>query len=156
MNYPPKLKIIKTNAQDQSLNLKNDQDMKQDIKYQNIIYYKYDGHESITSKDNIKIDFSKAVIEMEKIDWNVEYHHIGFVNKRTNSCLQFVRLDKDEWHADVPIQDERGWIGYIWNCDANTKNVISTLKLFFEEARWFDSLDFVMVRVKMDDRSWVE
>ena len=81
MNYPPKLKIIKTNAQDQSLNLKNDQDMKQDIKYQNIIYYKYDGHESITSKDNIKIDFSKAVIEMEKIDWNVEYHHIGFVNK---------------------------------------------------------------------------
>ena len=28
MNYPPKLKIIKTNAQDQSLNLKNDQDLK--------------------------------------------------------------------------------------------------------------------------------
>ena len=132
MNHPSKLKIIETNTQDQSLNLKNDQDMKQNIKYQDIIYYKYDGHESITSKDNIKIDFSKAVIEMEKIDWNVEYHHIGFVNKRTNSCLQFVRLDKDEWHADVPIQDERGWIGYIWNCDANTKNVISTLKLFFE------------------------
>ena len=53
--------------------------MKQDIKYQNIIYYKYDGHESITSKDNIKIDFSKSYFRPFRNGenrLNVEYHHI--------------------------------------------------------------------------------
>jgi len=39
-----------------------------DVKFQNIIYYYWDGKKSVTQKQQVRIDFLGAVSEMEKLD----------------------------------------------------------------------------------------
>ena len=55
---------------------KNSQLFKQetgnDVKYQNITYYKQNGDELVSTDSHIEIDFLKAVSEMEKQNWKLE------------------------------------------------------------------------------------
>lgn len=64
-----------------------------DVKHQEIIYYMYDAAKSV---NDTPVDFLKAVNEMQSIDYNFKRNFIGFENKRTKECLQFVRLEEDK------------------------------------------------------------
>jgi hypothetical protein len=119
-----------------------------DSKFQNIIYYYWDGKKSVTQNQQVKIDFLGAVNEMEKLDYGFKKNFVGFQNCSTGEYVQFVRLGSDSWYADVPIQDQNNWEGYLWAGYGDTKTITDMLKLFFEEGSWFDSLSWKMRRYK--------
>jgi len=121
---------------------------KTDIKFQNIIYYYWDGKKSVEQNQQVRIDFLGAVSEMERLDHTFEKNFIGFQNCSTGEYVQFVRLGDDLWYADVPIKDQDNWEGYLWAGYGNTKSITDMLKLFFEEVPWFDSLSWKMRRCK--------
>ena len=117
-----------------------------DVKFQNIIYYYWDGKKSVDQNQQVKIDFLGAVNEMECLDHKFERNFIGFQNCSTGEYVQFVRLGNDSWYADVPIKDRRNWEGYLWAGYGNTQSITDMLKLFFEEVSWFDSIPWKMRR----------
>jgi len=117
-----------------------------DVKFQNIIYYYWDGKKSVDQNQQVKIDFLGAVNEMENLDHKFERNFIGFQNCSTGEYVQFVRLGNDSWYADVPIQDRGNWEGYLWAGYGDTQSITDMLKLFFEEVSWFDSLSWKMRR----------
>ena len=117
-----------------------------DVKFQNIIYYYWDGKKTVKQNQQVKIDFLGAVNEMECLDHKFERNFIGFQNCSTGEYVQFVRLGNDSWYADVPIEDRGKWEGYLWAGYGNTQSINDMLKLFFEEVPWFDSLSWKMRR----------
>ena len=119
-----------------------------DVKFQNIIYYYWDGKRTVDQSQQVRIDFLGAVNEMECLDHKFERNFIGFQNCSTGEYVQFVRLGDDLWYADVPIKDQDNWEGYLWAGYGNTKSITDMLKLFFEEVPWFDSLSWKMRRCK--------
>ena len=121
---------------------------KTDIKFQNIIYYYWDGKKSVEQNQQVRIDFLGAVSEMERLDHTFEKNFIGFQNCSTKEYVQFVRLGNDWWYADVPIKDQDNWEGYLWAGYGNTQSITDMLKLFFDEMSWFDSMSWKMRRHK--------
>jgi len=119
-----------------------------DVKFQNIIYYYWDGKKSVNQSQQVRIDFLGAVNEMEHLDHEFERNFIGFQNYSTGEYVQFVRLGDDSWYADVPIKDQNNWEGYLWAGYGNTKSITDMLKLFFEEVPWFDSISWKMRKYK--------
>ena len=117
-----------------------------DVKFQNMIYYYWDGKKSVNQNQQVKIDFLGAVSEMEKLDDTFDRNFIGFQNYSTGEYVQLVRLGYDSWYADVPIKDRNNWEGYLWAGYGNTKTITDMLKLFFEEVSWFDSIPWKMRR----------
>ena len=117
-----------------------------DVKFQNIIYYYWDGKKTVTQNQQVQIDFLGAVSEMEKLDHTFEKNFIGFQNCSTGEYVQLVRLECDSWYADVPIKDRGNWEGYLWAGYGDTKSITDMLKLFFEEVSWFDSIPWKMRR----------
>jgi hypothetical protein len=117
-----------------------------DVKFQNIIYYYWDGKKTVTQNQQVQIDFLGAVSEMEKLDHTFEKNFIGFQNCSTGEYVQLVRLGYDSWYADVPIKDRGNWEGYLWAGYGDTKSITDMLKLFFEEVSWFDSIPWKMRR----------
>ena len=118
-----------------------------DVKFQNIIYYYWDGKKEVKLNQQVKIDFLGAVNEMEKLDHKFEKNFIGFQNCSTGEYVQFVRLGYDSWYADVPIKDHNNWEGYLWAGYSDTKSITDMLKLFFEEVSWFNSISWKMRRI---------
>ena len=118
-----------------------------DVKFQNIIYYCWDGKKEVNQNQQVKIDFLGAVNKMENLDHKFERNFIGFQNSCTGEYVQFVRLGHDSWYADVPIKDQNNWEGYLWAGYAYTKSITDMLKLFFEEMPWFDSISWKMRRI---------
>ena len=118
-----------------------------DVKFQNIIYYYWDGKRTVEQSQQVRIDFLGAVNEMECLDHKFERNFIGFQNCSTGEYVQFVRLGNDSWYADVPIKDCSNWEGYLWAGYGNTKTITDMLKLFFEEVPWFDSISWKMRRI---------
>ena len=133
---------IQTQIQSDSQKLETETD----VKFQNIIYYYWDGKKSVNQNQQVKIDFLGAVSEMEKIDYTFDRNFIGFQNCSTGEYVQLVRLGYDSWYADVPIKDRNNWEGYLWAGYGNTKTITDMLKLFFEEVSWFDSIPWKMRR----------
>ena len=117
-----------------------------DVKFQNIIYYYWDGIRTVEQSQQVRTDFLGAVNEMENLDHKFERNFIGFQNCSTGEYVQFVRLGNDSWYADVPIKDRGNWEGYLWAGYGNTQSITDMLKLFFEEVPWFDSLSWKMRR----------
>ena len=117
-----------------------------DVKFQNIIYYYWDGKKTVKQNQQVKIDFLGAVSEMKNLDHTFERNFIGFQNCSTGEYVQLVRLGYDSWYADVPIKDRGNWEGYLWAGYGNTKSITDMLKLFFEEVSWFDSIAWKMRR----------
>jgi len=124
------------------------QDTIVDIKFQHIIYYLQNPGRYVDSKKNTPIDFLKAMNEMKNLDFNYEKNFIGFSNKKTNECVQFIRKGADEWYAEVPINGGMNWDGYAWSCDTTSQPVMDMLRLFFEEVPWFGMLSWKMRRFK--------
>ena len=118
-----------------------------DVKFQNIIYYYWDGKKTVTQNQQIRIDFLGAVSEMEKLDYTFDRNFIGFQNCSTGEYVQLIRLGYDSWYADVPINDCNNWEGYLWAGYVNTNSITDMLKLFFEEVSWFDSIPWKMRRI---------
>ncbi len=139
------MKITKQNPICPSCNSKNtwfelqEQNLVQDIKYQNITYYKQNCSKIVKSEDVVHIDFIKAMSEMENLNWN-EFNHIGFVNHRTNENVQFIRKGKNNWYAEVPIDGGLDWRGYYWGAYSDNKTISNMMRLFFEETEWFGML----------------
>ena len=118
-----------------------------DVKFQNIIYYYWDGKKSVEQNQQVRIDFLGAISKMENLDHKFERNFIGFQNCSNGEYVQFVRLGNDLWYADVPIKDRSNWEGYLWAGYGNTKSITDMLKLFFEEVSWFDSMSWKMRRI---------
>ena len=119
-----------------------------DVKFQNIIYFMNNIDKTVNSKSNIPIDFLTAMSEMESLDYTSNNHFIGFVNKKTNECLQFKRRTKDDWYAEVIINHGSAWDGYCWCVDSKIDIISNMLRLFFEEVPWFGMLSWKMRRFK--------
>ena len=119
-----------------------------DVKFQNIIYFMNNIGKTVNSKSNIPIDFLTAISEMESLDYTSNNHFIGFVNKKTNECLQFKRRTKDDWYAEVIINHGKGWDGYYWCANSKIDAISNMLRLFFEEVPWFGMLSWKMRRFK--------
>ena len=119
-----------------------------DVKFQNIIYFMNNIGKTVNSKSNIPIDFLTAISEMESLDYKSNNHFIGFVNKKTNECLQFKRRTKDDWYAEVIINHGKGWDGYYWCANSKIDAISNMLRLFFEEVSWFGMLSWKMRRFK--------
>ena len=119
-----------------------------DVKFQNIIYFMNNIDKTVNSKSNIPIDFLTAMSEMENLDYTSNDHFIGFVNKKTNECLQFKRRTKDDWYAEVIINHGKGWDGYYWCANSKIDAISNMLRLFFEEVSWFGMLSWKMRRFK--------
>jgi len=119
-----------------------------DTKFQNIIYYYWDGKKDIESDSNITIDFIGAMNEMKNIDYTFDKNFIGFKNQNNNELVQFIRIQENYWYADVPINAGYNWDGYYWAGYGNTVEIAKMLKLFFEEIPWFNSISWVMRRQK--------
>ena len=119
-----------------------------DVKFQNIIYFMNNIGKTVNSKSNIPIDFLTAMSEMESLDYTSNNHFIGFVNKKTNECLQFKRRTKDDWYAEVIINHGKGWDGYYWCANSKIDAISNMLRLFFEEVPWFGMLSWKMRRFK--------
>ena len=119
-----------------------------DVKFQNIIYFMNNIDKTVNSKSNIPIDFLTAMSEMESLDYTSNNHFIGFVNKKTNECLQFKRRTKDDWYAEVIINHGKGWDGYYWCANSKIDAISNMLRLFFEEVSWFDMISWKMRRFK--------
>ena len=75
----------------------------QDIKYQDITYFKCEGKMIVKSKDKIHIDYPQAVTEIKGMGWGDLYYFIGFRNNRTYEILQFAHYEKEKLYVDVPI-----------------------------------------------------
>ena len=133
--------------QDSVIDELTSQDTIPDIKYQDIIYYMHNINKIIESKDQIHIDFLKALSEMNSLYWLFD-NWIGFENQRTKETLQFIRTKQDYWYAEVLIRSGKEWDGYLWHCYSESKSIIDMLQLFFEEAPWFEMLPWNMTRVK--------
>ena len=119
----------------------------QQLKYQYMTYFKQNYREIVNKKDFTSIDFLKAMYEMEKLNWK-KFNHIGFINHRTEECVQFIREGKNEWYADVPIIINGEWNGYSWSAYSDNKTIANMLRLFFEEVEWFGMLSWKMRRYK--------
>ena len=102
-----------------------------DVKFQNIIYFMNNIGKTVNSKSNTPIDFLTAMSEMESLDYTSNDHFIGFVNKKTNECLQFKRRTKDDWYAEVIINHGKGWDGYYWCANSKIDAISNMLRLFF-------------------------
>jgi hypothetical protein len=118
------------------------------VKFQNIIYYMDNRIRKVSQKQNVQIDFIKAVSEMNSLDWNYENNFIGFDNLSKHDCVQFIREGQDKWYAEVPIKQGMKWDGYAWCSYTDSKTVTDLLRLFFEEVPWFGMLSWKMRRFK--------
>ena len=124
------------------------QDTISDVKYQDITYHMDNRDKTVDSEEHAQIDFLKAMNEMENLDWNYENNYITFVNNKTEECVQFLRKSKNNWYAEVPINDGLNWDGYAWSCDTESKPIMDMLRLYFEEVPWFGMLSWKMRRFK--------
>jgi len=123
------------------------QDVVQDVKYQDITYYKWDKDEAVCSRDHIHIDFLNAMSEMSKLDWTFSHNHIGFKNNRTNEVVQFIRLGKNKWHVENLVNHGVDWKGYVWTAKSDNTTMSYMMKLFFEEGSWFEMLNWNLKKV---------
>jgi len=117
----------------------------QDIKYQDITYFKQNGNEIVDYNAFVHIDFLKSMSEMENLNWNL-FNHIGFRNHKTNDFVQFIRQGPNKWYADIPIDDRVNWEGYCWSSYSDNKTISNMMRLFFEEVDWFEMLRWKMRR----------
>jgi len=145
IHNPP---LNQTSILDTSIDELTKPDLISEVDYQHIIYYMSNPGKVVRSKDMIPIDFIKATTEMKNLDWNYELNYIGFKNKKTNECVQFIRQGQDKWYAEVPIIHGKGWDGYAWCSYSDSKTIVNTMKLFFEEVLWFGMLSWKMRRYK--------
>ena len=116
-----------------------------DVKHQHIVYRLVNGKRHVPETP---IDFLGTMREMEGLVYGME-NFICITNKNVarGGFVQFLRLDRDEWYVDIPINMGRGWDGYVWGCHADTRLLSDTLRLFFEEVPWFGMLPWTMSRV---------
>ena len=142
-NSPHQILIQKINSSELSR-----QDIISDVKYQDITYHMDNRDKTVYIKEHAQIDFLKAMNEMENLDWNYENNYITFVNNKTKECVQFLRKSKNNWYAEVPINDGPKWDGYAWSCDTESKPITDMLRLYFEEVPWFGMLSWKMRRFK--------
>jgi hypothetical protein len=109
------------------------QSVAEDVTYLNIIYYKWDSHESVSSDQNVSIDYVRAISEMEKLDWTFTHNHIGFTNKRKWITIQFVKLGSDKWYVEELINSGVKWDGYLWYAETDSKHLYDMLWRFYHE-----------------------
>lgn len=120
-----------------------------DLKYLDIIYYKWNRHESVSSNQRIHIDYDKAVSEMEKLDWTFVHNHIGFVNELTNQTIQAVKLEANKWYVEELINLGPDWEGYAWYSETTSSNFYYVVWLFYQEKPFAQILQWKLKRVRL-------
>lgn len=113
----------------------------QEIKYQDIIYYKEDRYESISPFEERPADFLLAMSEMEKLDYTFDKNSIGF-SKRYGDAILFYRQTESLWDIEVPIFHESKWSRNIWVTSSDSKSVSDMVRSFFEDAQWFEMMSW--------------
>ena len=124
------------------------QESVQDVKYQNIIYFKNNRHEYISGLKQLPIDFLKATSEMKTLDYTFSRNFIGF--SRQDNTVLLRRKSETKWSAEVPIFEGDKWTGFGWFAYSDTNTISDMLRLFFEEVSWFGMLSWKMGRIAYD------
>ena len=119
------------------------QESLQDIKYQDIVYYKNNNAEYISGLEFRSIEFVPAMSEMEQMDWTYSKNYIGFSKKGDDSVL-FRRKSQSKWSAEVPIFEGEKWAGYGWFAYPDSNTISNLLRLYFEKVSWFGMLSWKM------------
>jgi len=125
-----------------------DQNCRQDetaveVKYQDIEYCMHTTHKTVYWEDHVRIDYQKAFYEMLSLDWTCLKNGISFYNNKTDENIFFRRLKENYWYADTTIKINGKWTESCWTAYIDSEAAFCTLRLFFEEASWFDSLKWV-------------
>ena len=115
----------------------------QEIKYQDVIYFKNNSDKVISGLEFQSIDFLKAMSEMESMDWNFSPNSIGF-SRRGDDAVLFRRKSQTNWSAEVPIFEDEKWTGFGWFSQSDNSTISNLLRLFFEQVPWFGRLSWKM------------
>ena len=105
----------------------------QDVEYLSIIYFKWDRNDTVSSNQNISIDYITAISEMEKLDWTFVHNHIGFTNKKKWITIQFIKRAPNKWYVEELINSAATWDGYLWWVETDTVHLQDMLWRFYHE-----------------------
>jgi len=108
-----------------------------DIKYQNIIYCMINRNKKVSYNKQASIDFVKAVNELKSLDWTYQNNGISFINLKNTDGLFCSKIKDNKWLVLTAVLDNGVYHGYQWASYPNTRSLIHTVKLFFEETTWF-------------------
>ncbi|NQV39922.1 MAG: hypothetical protein HQ505_05210 [Nitrosopumilus sp.] len=137
-------KILQNQIQDTTIDELSKQKTISDVTYQNITYYMHDRNRTVTGKS---IDFLSATSEILLLDWDYSPNYIGFTNNKTKENIQFSCVGPDEWYVEILIKNNGNWEGYVWCCYSEFQAIEYTLKLFFEEVPWTETLPWKLKRI---------
>jgi len=112
----------------------------QDIKHQDIIYWKNNRYESVSGLKFLAVDFLKAMYEMNTLDYTFSQNSIGF--SRIGDEVSLRRKNETRWSAEIPIFEGDKWTGFSWFAYSDTITISDMLRLFFEEMPWSGMLSW--------------
>jgi hypothetical protein len=121
-----------------------------EIKYQNIIHCMINRNKRVRYRDQVPIDFVKAVSELKNLDHMYRENGISFINLKDNSNLFCSRMREDKWCVQTPVLIDGVYKGYQWTSYPDTDSMINTVRLFFEELDWMNTQDWQSIRWKSD------
>jgi len=122
------------------------QDEEEKTDFQLITYYKNDGVKIVKGEANVPIGYFKAKNEIPKINYNITDNYIGFHNHKTGQTLQMVRMAEDLWYVEN-LPGSINFQGWIWFHETDTQSVLNLVKLFFDEAEWFDTVNWILKKI---------
>jgi hypothetical protein len=101
-------------------------------------------------RDQVQINFAKAVNELKSLDYTYRENGISFINLKDNSNLFCSRMKAEKWFVQTPVLIDGIYNGYQWTSYPDTESMIHTVRLFFEEVSWFRTLDWKAIKWKSD------
>ena len=125
--------VLAKSGLDQGLSFPQKLDMALDVKHLHIVYYKWDRCDSVSSDQNISIDYTEAVSEMDKLDHTFDSNHIGFINRRKSITIQFIKNGQDSWYVEEVIHPGVNWEGYVWYSNTDNAHLYDMVWRFYHE-----------------------
>jgi hypothetical protein len=121
-----------------------------DIKYQNFTYCLVNRNRKVKYVNQVSIDFTKAVKELNDLDWTYKDNGISIFNLRNDQNIFCSRLKTDKWLVLTRVMKGGVYTGYQWASYPDHESLINTIRLFFEEVDWLASLHYDMIKWESD------
>lgn len=118
----------------------------QDSSYQNFTYCLVNRNHHVGYLSHAPINYPKAESEIASLDWTYQKNGISIFNTKTNENIFSSRLKEDRWFVLTAVLENNVYKGYQWSSYPNTKRLLSTLRAFFDEMFWFDTLDWTKIK----------
>ncbi len=96
--------------------------------------------------NQISIDFVKAVKELNDLDWTYKNNGVSFFNLRNDDNVFCSRFEKDKWFVLTRVLENGVYAGYQWSSYPNHQSLLITIRAFFEEGPWFETLNWNKIK----------